>query len=78
VAEGVERRAQLEFLCNCGPIAVQGYLLGQPVEAAAVAAEAQAAAARVRAALGDAPQQSLHEAADALVFVGAQGRRRLP
>src|SRR6202163_448632 len=33
VAEGVERAAQLELLSRCGPISVQGYLLGQPVEA---------------------------------------------
>ena len=30
VAEGVERTAQLEFLGGCGPIGVQGYLIGAP------------------------------------------------
>ena len=35
VAEGVERATQLEFLSHCGPIGVQGFLLAQPVEAAA-------------------------------------------
>ena len=49
VAEGVERSAQLEFLSHCGPIAVQGFLLAQPVEAGAVPAEAVAAARRARA-----------------------------
>ena len=48
VAEGVERATQLEFLSHCGPIGVQGFLLAQPVEAAAVPAEAQAAAVRAR------------------------------
>ncbi|MHB8815435.1 MAG: putative bifunctional diguanylate cyclase/phosphodiesterase [Steroidobacteraceae bacterium] len=48
VAEGVERPTQLEFLTHCGPIAVQGYLLAHPVEAAAAAEEAKAAAARAR------------------------------
>jgi len=76
VAEGVERRTQLEFLAHCGPIAVQGYLLAQPVAAAEVAAEAQAAAARARAALESAAQLPVHASADSLVFVGAPGRRR--
>jgi EAL domain-containing protein (putative c-di-GMP-specific phosphodiesterase class I) len=48
VAEGVERPAQLEFLTHCGPVAVQGYLLARPVEAAAAPEEAKAAAARAR------------------------------
>jgi sensor c-di-GMP phosphodiesterase-like protein len=48
VAEGVERATQLEFLTHCGPIAVQGYLLAHPVEAAAAPEEAKAAAARAR------------------------------
>jgi len=78
VAEGVERRTQLEFLAHCGPIAVQGYLLAQPVEAAQAAAEAQAAAARTRAALESTAQLAHHEATDSLVFVGASGRRRAP
>ncbi len=45
VAEGVERPTQLEFLAHCGPVAVQGYLLAHPVEAAAAPEEAKAAAA---------------------------------
>jgi diguanylate cyclase (GGDEF)-like protein len=76
VAEGVERRTQLEFLAHCGPIGVQGFLLAQPVEAAAVAAEAQSAAARARAALADSAEVPHHESSDSLVFVGAPGRRR--
>ena len=76
VAEGVERRAQLEFLAHCGPIGVQGFLLAQPVEAAAVAAEAQSASARARAALAETAESPHHETSDSLVFVGAPGRRR--
>jgi diguanylate cyclase (GGDEF)-like protein len=76
VAEGVERRAQLEFLAHCGPLGVQGFLIAQPVEAAVTAAEAQAAAARVRAALADTAELPRHETAESLVFVGAPGRRR--
>jgi len=49
VAEGVERPTQLEFLTHCGgPLAVQGYLLAHPVEAAAAPEEAKAAAERCR------------------------------
>jgi diguanylate cyclase (GGDEF)-like protein len=59
VAEGVERPAQLEFLTHCGPLAVQGYLLAHPVEAAAAADEAQAAATRARAYLAAAPAPPL-------------------
>ena len=76
VAEGVERRAQLEFLAHCGAIGVQGYLLAQPVEAAAAAAEAQAAAGRARLALEGQAQLPRREAGESLVFVGASGRRR--
>jgi EAL domain-containing protein (putative c-di-GMP-specific phosphodiesterase class I) len=76
VAEGVERPAQLEFLMHCGPIGVQGFLVAQPVEATAAAAEAQAAATRVRAALADTPDAGRPEAGDSLVFVGTTGRRR--
>ena len=75
VAEGVERSAQLEFLAGCGPIGVQGFLLGEPVEADAVSAEAQAAATRARETLA-AVAQSSGEAGDSLVFVGSSGRRR--
>ena len=77
VAEGVERAAQLEFLAHCGPLGVQGYLLAQPVEARSVPAEAQAAAERARGTLA-AAAGSLHQAGDALVFVGSTGRRRIP
>ena len=48
VAEGVERATQLDFLAHCGPVAVQGYLLAHPVEAAAAPDEAKAATARAR------------------------------
>jgi diguanylate cyclase (GGDEF)-like protein len=77
VAEGVERASQLEFLSHCGPIGVQGFLLGQPVEADAALGEAQAAAARARLTLEEATQPARREAADSLVFVGSSGRRRI-
>ena len=76
VAEGVERAAQLEFLSHCGPITVQGFLLGHPVEAHAAAAEAQAASARARLTLEAAAQLPRREAGESLVFVGSSGRRR--
>jgi diguanylate cyclase (GGDEF)-like protein len=76
VAEGVERAAQLEFLARCGPIGVQGFLLGNPVEANAAAAEAQAASARARLTLEAAAQLPRREAGESLVFVGSSGRRR--
>jgi diguanylate cyclase (GGDEF)-like protein len=59
VAEGVERPTQLEFLAHCGPLAVQGYLLAKPVEAAAAAEEARAATARARALVAAAPAPPL-------------------
>jgi diguanylate cyclase (GGDEF)-like protein len=77
VAEGVERPAQLEFLAQCGPLGVQGFLLAQPVEARAAAAEARAAGERARSALESAASAP-HQAHDHLVFVGSSGRRRSP
>ncbi len=74
VAEGVERATQLEFLSHCGPIGVQGYLLAQPVEAAAAAAEAQAAAVRAREAL-EATQRLPRDSGEALVFATGPRRR---
>ena len=72
VAEGVERPAQLEFLAHCGPLAVQGYLLAHPVEAAAAAEECRAAAARVRSILqAAAPSPPLH-------LVGSSRKRGQP
>ena len=59
VAEGVERATQLEFLAHCGPVAVQGYLLAHPVEAAAAPEEARAAAARARTLLAASPAPPL-------------------
>jgi diguanylate cyclase (GGDEF)-like protein len=76
VAEGIERAAQLEFLSRCGPIGVQGFLLGNPVEASAAAAEAQAASARARLTLEAAAQLPRREAGESLVFIGSSGRRR--
>jgi predicted signal transduction protein with EAL and GGDEF domain len=76
VAEGVERSTQLEFLSHCGPLGVQGFLLGHPVESVAAPQEAQAAGARARAALEAALPR--REASDPLVFVGGAGRRRAP
>jgi diguanylate cyclase (GGDEF)-like protein len=78
VAEGVERAAQLEFLAQCGPLGVQGFLLAHPVEAVAAATEAQAAGERARRALEDATRNGRHAADDHLVFVGSSGRRRVP
>jgi diguanylate cyclase (GGDEF)-like protein len=77
VAEGVERASQLEFLSRCGPIGVQGFLLGQPVAAEAALGEAQAAAARARLTLEEALQPLRREVGDSLVFVGSSGRRRI-
>jgi diguanylate cyclase (GGDEF)-like protein len=76
VAEGVERRAQLEFLALCGPIGVQGYLLGQPVETALAPAEAQAAATRMRLLLESPALQPRREAGEPVVLLGSSGRRR--
>jgi diguanylate cyclase (GGDEF)-like protein len=59
VAEGVERPTQLDFLAQCGPVAVQGYLLAHPVEAAAAPEEAKAAAARARTLLAATPAPAL-------------------
>jgi diguanylate cyclase (GGDEF)-like protein len=67
VAEGVERPAQLEFLAHCGPVAVQGYLLAHPVEAAAAPEESRAASARARTLLAAAP-------APPLTLVGSRKR----
>ena len=78
VAEGVERATQLEFLAQCGPLGVQGYLLAAPVEAVAAAAEAQAAAERARRALESAARDGRTNADGHLVFVGSSGRRRVP
>ena len=78
VAEGVERTTQLEFLSHCGPIGVQGFLLAHPVEADAVPAEAQSAAARARLTIEAALQQPRRDAAESLVFVGGSARRRIP
>jgi diguanylate cyclase (GGDEF)-like protein len=77
VAEGVERTAQLEFLSRCGPISVQGFLLGDAVEADAAAAAAQAAGMRARQAL-EASAQSRRETGESLMLVGSSGRRRAP
>ena len=78
VAEGVERSAQLEFLAQCGPVSVQGYLLAQPVEALAAATESQAAAERARRTLAAAAGLGHRDSGEHLVFVGSSGRRRLP
>ena len=78
VAEGVERAAQLEFLSQCGPLGVQGYLLAHPVEALAAATEAQAAGERARRVLEAAAREGRAAGDDHLVFVGSSGRRRVP
>jgi diguanylate cyclase (GGDEF)-like protein len=78
VAEGVERTSQLEFLAQCGPLGVQGFLLAEPVEAQAAAAEAQTAGERVRTALAATQRPIRLEADNQLVFVGGLARRRAP
>ena len=78
VAEGVERAAQLEFLAQCGPLGVQGYLLAAPVEAIGAATEAQAAGERARRVLEAAARAGRPGADGHLVFVGSSGRRRVP
>ncbi|MBV8341757.1 MAG: EAL domain-containing protein [Gammaproteobacteria bacterium] len=76
VAEGVERNAQLRFLAQLGSMSVQGYLVGRPLEAAAVAGEAQAAAARTRGALEESLRRGERNPADTLVLVSSSGRWR--
>jgi len=76
VAEGVERPGQLEFLARCGPVSVQGFLLGGASEIEATPRDAQAAAARARALLEDAAA-SAERVADqgSLVFVAPRRAR---
>ena len=77
VAEGVERPTQLEFLSQCGPVGVQGYLLGYPVEAQQAQEAAAAAAARAKVILQTAANSPQAEAVDnALMFVGSSGARK--
>lgn len=77
VAEGVERASQLEFLSHCGPVAVQGYLLAYPVEAAQAAHESHAAAERARVLLDAAAKSAGPDsAASSLVFVGSSAAAR--
>jgi len=77
VAEGVERPAQLEFLSNCGPLGVQGYLLAYPVEADKAAAESEAARDRARSILDAAARKPDGDtSASSLIFVGNPSRRR--
>ena len=77
VAEGVERPAQLEFLAQCGPIGVQGYLLAYPVEASAALEAARAAAERARSLLETADKTPHPQATTSpLVFVGRSTRKR--
>ncbi|HEV2701759.1 MAG TPA: EAL domain-containing protein [Steroidobacteraceae bacterium] len=79
VAEGVERPGQLLLLGQCGPIAVQGFLLAAPVEMQVAAQTAEDAAALARSLLQEAadPGGRGNQAPDgSLVFVGAKSRRR--
>jgi EAL domain-containing protein (putative c-di-GMP-specific phosphodiesterase class I) len=76
VAEGVERPAQMEFLSQCGPVGVQGYLLAYPVEADKAAAESEAARERARSLIDAAAKKPESDAASSLIFVGSPGRRR--
>ena len=72
VAEGVERPGQLKLLGQCGPIAVQGYLLAAPVEMQGAAEAADGAALLARSLL----QDGMEAPDGSLVFVGAKSRRR--
>lgn len=74
IAEGVERPAQLDFLYQCGPVGVQGFLLAHPVEADAVPHEIHAAAARTTKLLQSTPDSPASDE-KALVFVN---KRRTP
>jgi diguanylate cyclase (GGDEF)-like protein len=79
VAEGVERPGQLSMLGQCGPIAVQGFLLSAPVEMQLTAQAAAAAAALAQTLLqgtGDPTALGTRAADGSLVFVGAKTRRR--
>ena len=79
VAEGVERPGQLVLLGQCGPIAVQGFLLAAPVEMQLAAQTAEGAASLAGALLqesGDGSARGTHTPDGSLVFVGAKGRRR--
>jgi EAL domain-containing protein (putative c-di-GMP-specific phosphodiesterase class I) len=69
IAEGVERNSQLEFLSQCGPVGVQGFLLAEAVEADAVPAETAAAAARAAKVLRAASAAEPTTEEKALVFV---------
>jgi EAL domain-containing protein (putative c-di-GMP-specific phosphodiesterase class I) len=75
VAEGVERPGQLTLLGQCGPIAVQGFLLAAPVEMQIAAQTAEEAAARARSLLQDPADPALrgnHGPDGSLLFVGAK------
>jgi diguanylate cyclase (GGDEF)-like protein len=79
VAEGVERPGQLVMLGQCGPIAVQGFLLSAPVEMQLTAQAAEEAAALAQKLLQGAADPAGHATRateGSLVFVGAKARRR--
>jgi len=81
VAEGVERSGQLEFLAQCGPVSVQGFLLAAPSDMNVAPREAETAAARVRELIRrQGTLETEAEVADqgALVFVNAPSRRTPP
>ncbi len=79
VAEGVERPAQLAFLSHCGPVAVQGYLLGYPVEVDKAAEESHSASARAKSLIEAAarnPDAEAGASSSSLIFVGGPVSRR--
>jgi predicted signal transduction protein with EAL and GGDEF domain len=77
VAEGVERAGQLALLAQCGPVAVQGFLLASPVEMQITPQTAETAAARARMLLQNSAEPNGTRAPDgSLLFVGAKSRRR--
>ena len=78
MAEGVERTAQLEFVAAAGRSACRAICSRSRWRQTPRAAEAQAAGTRARLALEAALQLPRREGADALVFVGAPARRRVP
>jgi diguanylate cyclase (GGDEF)-like protein len=77
IAEGVERPSQLEFLSQCGPVGVQGFLLAHPVAADAVPQEIVAAAARAAKVLKTTSAAAASEE-KALVFVKNRRTPRAP
>ena len=52
--EGIERREQLAWLADCGPVDIQGFLVGKPMPAADIPAFARGSAALLEALMTEA------------------------